>query len=351
MENYFLKLQSYSDYPELSKFNSENICPFLFYNLIPYIYTLSNKGWFDWARKKTDIEWRKDPTRVNFKTKDINRVFDNEILVRCPNPQNEVVAGIGIKSNGKITVRILKSSQTCPAGHKHLDEFHIPADKPDDFLEYSRLFPQKIISCFTRELSSLKIFCAQKNFSLLQINKIIFPCRYHKSNSPKNVRLCPKDFCPNIYQLFYPVILAKMYNAELPKQTTLIEPVENKKVTLEIEKKPLIHSRIIKLLIKFLRKSYEKLFYPVDLLDYSMQVKVINNPNASCIAKTGNSYNLGLTPKDLICPASFYTLYPYILLAKTNTYIDWGQDKSSNHLIPCPDCVGCIYSLTLETKQ
>ena len=92
--------------------------------------------------------------------------------------------------------------------------------------------------------------------------------------------------------------------------------------------------------MNLLKKLFKAVFYPVDILDYDLEINILESESV----KNGKKYMVNLRNQDFLCPASFHVLYPYLLLAASGCKMRW-DGYSTTSLLPCPDCVGTVYSI------
>jgi len=324
-----------------------SMCPFLFYNLTPYIFTLSNDGWFGWTKKCSATTYRKKITATDFKRKDVNRQYPNEVLVRCPNPGTAVVAGIGPWPEGMIKLRVLHAEGVCPNGHKVGEEIVLdgPAYKTRS-LTFNALFPEILIQSLTgRVPKNTMTDCRRGAGATASISRIIFPCRYHKrQNDFRPESHLQGGFCPHVFGRIYPHVLALMYDAWIENEITIKHPGQGGKVTLVLHKVHRLNSELLRRVLRLIQKSFEAMFHTVDLLDYHLEITVKRNEAVRCSLEQGKTYRVNMGSEQFLCPASFHALYPYFMLCAAGGHMKWGGNAPDDSL-PCPDCVGAVYSI------
>jgi len=322
-----------------------NICPFLFYNLTPYIYTLAKGGWFNWVKRSNKISYRKPISRDDFHKKGVNRLYTNEVLVRCPNPYKSVIAGVGLWPENKIKIRVLYAEEHCPNNHKQGDEIFVDAgDAEHKIIQYNNLFPEVLSMAITGHPYGYHISSCREDRFIIGTYRIIFPCRYHKKTRQFRGSLLPDEFCPHVFALIYPQILAMMYNADIERKIRIKHQMSDSDITLLLEKNKFFNNPVIKIILYLSKKIFETFFYPVDLLDYRLVINVLENNTDNCPLHKGEKYTVNLRDENFLCPASFHVLYPYILLFSAGYKVKW-DTSMENDLLPCPDCIGTIYSL------
>ena len=316
----------------------------MFYNLTPYIFTLAKGGWFNWVIRKKDVMYRKPIKKSDFFKKEVNRLYPNEVLVRCPNPYNAVVAGVGLWPQDKINIRILHCDGNCLAAHQPDDKFIIAKNEfLEKSLNFNRLFPKILSLSLTGQLPERnENFCKEDNEITVEVSKIIFPCHYHKKKKEFKPDFLPGGFSPHIFIMFYPYILAAMYNATIDKKLSIQD--NGKYLSLILDKIYLKRNALAKAARNLLKKLFEAVFYPVDILDYDIEINILESESTESSLKKGKKYMVNLRNQNFLCPASFHVLYPYLLLAASGYKMKWDGHNTTS-LLPCPDCVGTVYSI------
>lgn len=347
MEDYLKNLKNAVDCKAFGYLMPEGICPFLLYNLSPYIFTLSKGGWFSWVKRHKDVMYRKEINKYDFKKKGINSLYDNEVLVRCPNPYVNVVAGLGLWPKGNIKIRILYSDGLCLNNHKPQDELVMTSeDAAIKALNLNNAFSKTLLLSFINErVMEERQLCNIDDSIIVETQEIIFPCRYHKHRRSFGKYLLPDGFCMHIFQQVYPYVLAMMYNASADEELSLDCPVKCC-VNLVLRKSYRRTRSFLNSASYALRRMFEAFFYPIDIIDYCLTIKVsdIKNKSSGCVLTKGKEYSANLKSEDFICPAAFHVLYPYLLLMAAGHTMIWQTQQDKENLMPCPDCVGIIYS-------
>jgi uncharacterized repeat protein (TIGR04076 family) len=318
----------------------QGLCPFLFYNLSPYIVTLAKGGWFAWAERTADHR-RRPIEKKDFKTKQVNWIYPNEVLVRCPNPQNAVVAGIGPVPNGKLKIRILDVEGTCLSSHAAGQEFILEEDAAARALDFNLTFPPVLAA----SLEPAQPAALDDGVSL-GVHDITYSCRYHKKKRTFTAPLLPGGFCSHAFAAAYPHVLGLMYNARVERELKIRCPQGGCALVLQLEKRRSLKHKITRPCLRAMEILFEAVFHPVDLIDYEVGIRVadIAQQHPACRLKKGARYPVNLHSPDFICPASFHALYPYLLLHACGKTMEWNDPKAAG-VLPCPDCVGVVYSL------
>lgn len=346
MSHYLANLRASDGWNRLSLLMPDGACPFLFYNLTPYIFTLAHQGRFGWVRH-LPRDARRAPRPGDFSGRQVNYLYENEVLVRCPNPQNMVVAGIGTWGEDKLKLRILHAEAECACRHLAGQEIILEKSAAHDAASFNRVFPGSLVAMLKGQPAS-GTHCQRTPGGIVSLfaDKIIYPCRYHKAKKEFNPPLLPDGFCPHLFQAFYPQVLATMYRANVSPGFDETCPAGGCAVRLQLEKQPRFKSPLTKLGIAAARRVFEAFFHPVDVIDYELRMRVERSANrsAECPLQDGKAYPVNLHSLDSICPASFHALYPYLLAAAAGRRMIWNRDDGRD-LLPCPDCVGVVYSV------
>lgn len=347
LENFLLKVEN----SKVKRLIPYGVCPFLFYNLTPYIITLTKGGWFDWVKRS---DTRKKIDGNDFKKKEVNRLYPGEVLVRCPNPLCNIVAGLSIDSGKRLILRILASEQNCSQKHYAGEERIL--DKSDIFdiaLLFSSSFTQILCASLTEQKVPFILDRCQavKNINV-ETKKIIFPCRYHRKIKKFSSGILPEGFCIYVFHAVYPYVLALMYNAMAENILKIKCPKGSCGITIKLSKRYIGINKLIKPLFDSLRGFSAAVRHPIDLIDYRINIEVlkIEDISAQCLLKAGVEYPVNLNSEDFICPAAFHTLYPYLIAGEYGLVIQWGRDAQTDNIVACPDCVGAVYSIRKEEK-
>jgi uncharacterized repeat protein (TIGR04076 family) len=352
MTPYLSRLVDSPDFGRLAALKPAALCPYLYYTIAPYIYTMANSGWFSWVKRTRRSTDRTPAVIRNPALKKINRMFVNEVLVRCPNPVNAVIAGIGPWENNTVAVRILHGSEDCPYHHLPDQQTILENDIGRQSLQYSRLFPETLLQAMaaTPLKNAVELFDQGRAGSITPA-EIISPCRFHpRENLFDSRRLLPGNCCPHVFQHIYPDALAAMVDADTDPLLSIRHPGRNNgekggDMTVKIKKTSAWQNRPFRRLIDGLYALSRLLGHPQERLDYKLEIKIAaTEAIGDCPMRTGTVCAVNLRSPDFLCPASFHAVYPYLLLAAAGEKMNWGGGPEGN-LIPCPDCAGVIYSI------
>jgi len=135
-----------------------------------------------------------------------------------------------------------------------------------------------------------------------------------------------------------------MYNATIDSKLTVEHPGMGGEITLVIDKVHRGTHLMLRTVKKILRRLSSIASYPVDFIDYDVEIKVLNNDDSECFLKKGKKYMVNMRDKAFLCPATAHALYPYMILERMGYRFRWDGGNESN-LVPCPDCIGAVYSV------
>lgn len=363
----------------------EGLCPALSHTIIPYLITLSNCGWMRWVKKDIDMGKRLAVPKAVSKIRNVNRLFYNEVIVRCPDAENGVVVGIGPKDNRqeRWLIRVLEVKKRCPLKITAGDSFEFELDKQGFCPEaFYRLYPYLLLKenpentalCDTKR--NLRIQCScnkgkinfiiphpvQESTSklngpedspcgnyknlLVSVKRIETKCRYHHSliTYPADYLAAP-GLCLDAFHAAYPFALALLYDADFSRReekgaVTVTCPKDNGiKLLIKREEK---HSLFYLRSIKFLERIFELFFYPVDKIYNEISLTVVSNAAGCPRGYLGKEkYLLNIRNQKIICPASFNSIFPSLVKMSCGR-------KGANEIVRllcCPDCQGAEYAL------
>ncbi len=348
------------------------LCPLLYHNLIPYVLTLSNNGWFRWIRRSGAGEERRTPEDALFTSSSVNSAFPNEVLVQCPNHLASVVVGVSVNGSGatkSIALRVLRVKGLCHAGHAKGDELKVRPDaiavSPEAF---NTIFPA-VLECAVDGRSSFKCksptgadvyviraagarsalidVCAALRHDSVDAVEILGPCRYH-AKPAKGIKAGPAGLCPDAHHAIYPYGLARMYGAAfgngVGSDVSVNCPGAANEVVFRIRRTATL-PRLLGALRTIAAQAFGRIFHPVDLMEYRVSY-IVERVVGKCPAVhvEGDRFEFNVKRREELCPASFHALYPYIFLKKRGQVFDWAGSGEGVG-VPCPDCMGAVYEL------
>jgi len=316
------------------------VCPLLYYSLVPYIVSIADGAKFGWVRSTADTQFRRKISKCDFSRKDVNRLYPNEIIVRCPNYASKVVCGVGPYGDGCIKVRILDAAASCPNRHSAGEEFLLLGDQAHRARNFNRLFPRLVCGAF-----GLKENPGDNGKIGVSIKKIIFPCRYSKAGQKYTWPFSPDGFCLHLFQAIYPYVLSCMYGGRVPEKFGVSCHCQADSIVVSI-KKVLKRHPVFDLFMDVAEYLFERFFYPYDRINYDIKIKIDGKMPGGCAMASGREYAVNMGEQGFICPSALHFLYPYLLLAEGDTYIKWSGDSTPEYTMPCPDCVGTLYAIS-----
>ncbi len=346
MTHYLTSLVDHPDFGRAAALLPTDICPYLFYNLTPYIFTLATGGWFNWVIRKSDPSCRRPVVPGKKFTKNINRHYPNEVLVDCPHPGLNVVVGVGPWRQNQICLRVIHNDDNCAFRHPLNKLIYLDKRTAGQAaLEYNRLFPE----CLLRALAGTSLETAIDRFAngqavTITTYRMVYPCRYHRQPAPTPIQLLPKNACAHVFARIYPLVLSRMYNGNTQLPITLRHPGRDGRLSITIEKSPL-KKRLLQRLRHTLIDHFARIIrHPLDRLDYTLAVKILKQEIPGCSLREGNLYPVNLDSSRFLCPAAFHAAYPYLLLTAAGTVMPW-ETKASETMASGPDCVGAAYRI------
>ncbi len=346
MTDYLTRLTENPAFRPLAGLKPDGICPYLYYNIAPYVYTLINNGWFAWVRRSENPAVRRPAVIRHPEQNKTNRLFVNEVLVRCPHPETTVIAGVGPEEHQTTMVRILHVDGDCPCQHLPEERFLLPPEAGEQALSYGRLFTERLLQAMTAVSLEKAVMLFDGDTGAVSCDTIRNPCRYH----PRPVRydarrLLPGNCCPHVFARIYPQVLAVMYGAEVDNVQTVPAPGNKGSLKLKIEKTPANRAWPWRIISNAVDTAFSRLFHPLDRIDYTLAVKVLSaDPGETGGMRPGDCCDVNLKSPAYLCPAGFYSLYPYLLLAAAGGKMAWSESGTNLH-IPCPDCAGVVYDI------
>ncbi len=196
-------------------------------------------------------------------------------------------------------------------------------------------------------------------------------CKYHKREGQEFHinEIVPRGMCFEAFSIAYPSALALLYNANMKspgcnkwkieqKETGLNKaeqkegeitfqcPSQRNKVIFRMERREKLPF-VIKKLKHGAEAVFKKFFFPVDKvhLEHDVSIKVVS-VEGSCPQghKIGDEYFLNTQDTEVLCPASFNSIYPFIQMLYKDVQVPWAKEKDSA-FVHCPDHEGIIYKI------
>lgn len=201
-------------------------------------------------------------------------------------------------------------------------------------------------------------------------------CKYHKKQGQEFHinEIVPRGMCFEAFSVAYPSALALLYNADgqkdgqkygcaalgnktdtsldtslsADKKNTLFFecPSTKNKVIFQMERREKLPF-LVKKLKHAVETVFKIFFFPIDKvhLEHDVSMKVVK-VEGDCPHghKVGNKYFLNTQDTEVLCPASFNSLYPFIRLLYNDTKVPWEKERNTA-LVHCPDHEGIIYKI------
>lgn len=200
-------------------------------------------------------------------------------------------------------------------------------------------------------------------------------CKYHKKNGQEFHigEIVPKGMCFEAFSVAYPSALALLYNADMKtpgcnkwqpmdsahekdrkESNTLIFqcPSSKNKVIFQMVRREKL-PQVVKKAKHAAEEVFKRFFFPVDKihLEHDVVMKVVK-VEGDCPQghKVGDSYSLNTQDTDILCPASFNSLYTFIQMLYKDVKLPWAKEKGSA-FVHCPDHEGIIYKIRISQKR
>ena len=161
-------------------------------------------------------------------------------------------------------------------------------------------------------------------------------CGYCRRGNETHTRdeLIPQGFCIDAYYAVYPYLLALLYDARFQEKKRIIVkcPNPDNPARIEISFRP----KKMKAILNLIEKISRKLGHPKDAIDKVMAIKVID-AGASCHLRKGDLAWVKIPNMREFCPASFFSLYPFLFQASRSDALPGEAGKIKNVNFACPD--------------
>ncbi len=342
--NYLDQLRKYISPDVRTDLYSRNICPYLLYQIFPYCLTLIEGGWFEWVPRGGETSTREN-TFSRLWGQRPNSAFVNEVLVRCPNQNAGIIIGIGPDSESNLKIRLLHVEGHCRMGYHTGDVLNWGKKDLDKDEIFVRNFPELMGNAFGGKYEMRPCHPAkdQKEASITT-KQIHTPCRYHRQKTIFSGRTAfAGGLCPAAFQVAYPRALGAYYGARPQKESSIFCPNGPKGSTGICVKTKQIFPAPCHELLDRLATLIGSLLHPVDPLLYSLAFTISTVASHHCIHLEKEEFKFNLRSKKILCPASAYSLYPYLTLSADarKKFIESGAWSD----MVCPDFVGTSYTL------
>ncbi|MBU1125142.1 MAG: hypothetical protein KKC84_03875 [Candidatus Omnitrophica bacterium] len=331
----------YIAYPFLRK-----LCPFLFYQCVPYLFTLSNGGWFVWVRRKPR-DYRKEIRSSDFKKGNANKSYPNEVLVRCINPEARIVVGVGPIGEKEFLIRVFNAEGICAHHYRAGDTMRLNEVEAGAMsLDFNCAFPRVLMRALKKRMPSCEeIRGVGKNRVCVSMRAAPGICRYHPVDRIFSDPFLPGSFCPHLFQVIYPFVLALMYDATIERELSIPCSIGEGQVLVRLIKQSRYQNVFVRSLANAIKKTSVRI-YPLDIIDYRIAMKVMSHTmkKSECVLQNNVEYSVHVKGNDFLCPAAFHSLYPYWhLMQGGGLQREVAEDAIR---VPCSDYLGILCTLS-----
>lgn len=196
-------------------------------------------------------------------------------------------------------------------------------------------------------------------------------CKYHKKNGQEfHIKeIVPRGLCFEAFSVAYPSALALLYNGNMAakgcslwKQSredvsgkgvvTVRCPSGQNSVVFQLTRREKL-SWIVTKIKHGAEAVFGAFFFPVDRVhkEHDVELKVVEVQGLCPHGhKVGDEYFLNTQDTDVLCPASFNSLYTFIQLLYKGVKVPWANEQESA-FIHCPDHEGIIYKVQKSTGE
>jgi len=183
-------------------------------------------------------------------------------------------------------------------------------------------------------------FCSNYTHDAVTAVELKKKCRYHKKGGQSFTldAIAPAGLCLDAFHIAYPYCLTLLYDGDFNASchrpcdaNRVIIQCPRGKMKMEVARIHLL-PKTVKTLKTAAEKAFKKLFYPPDVIDYKIRIKIIEAADG-CPHKPGELYYMNIRDTNELCPASFDAVYPFL-------------GVKDIQLVHCPDHEGILYELT-----
>lgn len=175
----------------------------------------------------------------------------------------------------------------------------------------------------------------------LRVTSLNKPCRYHKFREVfLSSDISPDGLCPAAFAVLYPHCLSMLSRAKYPvvnnKEVCRIKcPGKSGTVEFNLFRQPFKRRGLERSFFYF--KKIVDFFIPVELIENKVYIEVTTASEDCPFSYTeGETFEFNIGDKKEICPAAFYSLYPFYLSILDKT-LNQHNNHNSGCLIPCSD--------------
>ncbi len=182
-------------------------------------------------------------------------------------------------------------------------------------------------------------YCSEEKPFQVSTRSFHKKCGYCKSAKVAVGRegVSPQGFCIDAFYAVYPYLLALLYDAKFDFRSgakALVIRCPNSASPSFI--KVSFKRKKLKPLLNILEKTFRALGSPKDAIDKIMTAEVLHE-NKDCLMPAGSGFALRIPDIRQLCPASFFSLYPFLYAHKKDPGAGLPQMSFS-----CPDPKTCV---------
>ncbi len=160
-------------------------------------------------------------------------------------------------------------------------------------------------------------YCSDAGSLLVATRGFSKKCGYCRRAGKKYDRqgLTPGGFCVDAMNAIYPFFLALLYDAQflqgapVPEGLLVRCPNASSPTLIGLSFK----YKKLRPLLNILEKFFRSIGFPKDAIDKTVFVEIVNE-NRECCHRLGQRFMLKIPDTRQLCPASFFSLYPFIHL-------------------------------------
>ncbi|MDD5556380.1 MAG: hypothetical protein PHN82_03915 [bacterium] len=152
----------------------------------------------------------------------------------------------------------------------------------------------------------------------VHVSRVSRTCRYHRRERAYPLAgLTPDGLCPAAFHVLYPDCLAMLSRGRYPidggrERCRLECPRPGGGVSFNVSRAPRRRTMLQRL--ELAARKAADLFMPVELLEHGIAIDVVESfPSCPYGYREGDRFVLNLGGKNEICPAAFYSVYPFFL--------------------------------------
>lgn len=281
-----------------------NACPSLLYVAIPYLFAFKRGIQFPWEKEHYKVRVLCPAGHVNFE------------IHAMPNDKFRITI---LYNDGNCRKHATNSTIEIPLQEEKMQSFNdvfpfLFHNSKDAIISLNRNVAinkvKDVLARPPREINACDIQSELDNPGVLvSVEGMKRSCAYHrKGKTFCNEQLAPPGLCLMAYHAIYPAFLSMLYGKNSPSSISVSCHGSNSKAEIVLERK----ARTIKPFLDVIERLLSYTPIRLDIIKYRVTSKV-KSVHGSCIKhmRKGASYALG--KKGLLCPSSFYSLFPTLV--------------------------------------